>query len=137
MGKEDLKCKEEPKRVFLKECYLQKTNQFDALKVIDDYNKKMAEKKNDKTNEEAVINPLGLGHDLTLCREEYDEKGCVFAMSGDKRIGIISEDESKDIMKYLIAGWKRIFECRISKVDEKGDENKRYSVAIFITPPNQ
>ena len=110
---------------FLKECFLQKTNQFDALEVIDDYRKRTDNKKRN--------DPLGLGAKLTLDKKEYEGKFCVFAMLGDKEIGIVSEDESKDIIKYLIAGWKHIFECRISKVDEKGDENKRYSVAIFIT----
>lgn len=134
MGKEDSKCKEKLERVFLKECYLQKTNQFDALKVIAEYNKEMAEK-NDKANEKTVVNPLGLGHNLLLCKEEYEEKCCVFAKHDSHRIGILSEDDSKDIMKYLKAGRADIYECRISKVDETGDENKRYSVAIFITTP--
>lgn len=109
---------------FLKECFLQKTNQFEALEVIDDYRKRTGEKNGD--------GPLVLGAELTLDKKEHEGRLCVFAMSGDKRIGIISEDESKDIMKYLIAGWDHIFECRISKVDEKADENKRFSVAISI-----
>ena len=29
-------------------------------------------------------------------------------------------------------GWHQLFKCRVSKYDEKADENKRFSIAIYI-----
>lgn len=102
---------------FLNECYLQKVNQYDALKILSD-------------EKEA----LSLGKELNLDMDEDNEgKKGVVAKLGDSIIGFLSEDDSKIIRKFLNAGWvNSLFECRISKVDEEADENKRYSVVIKI-----
>lgn len=103
--------------MFLNECFLQKVNQFDALIVINDDKEK-----------------LSLGNELVLdIDKDNDGKEAVFAKLGDAKIGTLSEEDSKIIRKFLKAGWKNIlFESRISKYDEKADENKRYSIAIRI-----
>ena len=104
-------------KMFLNECFLQKVNQFDALSVIDNDEKK-----------------LSLGNELVLDIDtDNDGKEAVFAKLGEAKIGILSEEDSKIILKFLKAGWKKVlFESRISKYDEKADENKRYSIAIRI-----
>ena len=103
--------------MFLNECFLQKVNQFDALIVINDDKEK-----------------LSLGNELVLdIDKDNDGKEAVFAKLGDAKIGTLSEEDSKIIRKFLKAGWKNVlFESRISKYDEKADENKRYSIAIRI-----
>jgi hypothetical protein len=127
MGKEDSKCMYE--KAFLKECYLQKTNEYDALKIIGD----SKEKYNSDSQQKEWISPLGVGMELMLKKEKGDDdKEHVFAEFEGKKVGVLADDESKDIMKYLYAGWEHVFECRISKVDEKGDENKRFCVAIYV-----
>ena len=102
---------------FLKECFLQKVNQYDALEAIG------------KDKE-----VLSLGKELVLEIDEDNEgKDSVFAKLGESKIGVLSEEDSKIIRKFLKAGWKDVlFESRISKYDEKADENKRYSIAIRI-----
>jgi len=104
-------------KMFLSECYLQKVNQFDALEAIG----------KDK-------DVLSLGKELVLEIDKDDEgKEFVFAKLGKSKIGVLSEEDSKIIRKFLNAGWKDVlFESRISKYDEKADENKRYSIAIRI-----
>ena len=100
----------------LLECYLQKANQFEALKVFDEHSEY-----------------LKIGKILTLSIDkDDDDKECVFAKIGTDRIGCLSDEDSKVIRKFLKAKRKEIFECRICKVDEKADENKRYSVVIKI-----
>lgn len=112
--------------IFLKECYLKKTNQYDALRVPDM-----------KTNLD-VTSPFK----LTLVEDTTDNKKYVTAIreingeNGAARytIGVLSDDDAKDIKKFLEAGWTEdtLFECRVCKYDEKADENKRISVAIYI-----
>lgn len=101
--------------MFLKECFLQKTNHYDALKVLGE-------------NE----NALKIGTSLELDLGDDEGKKCVIAKSGNSIIGSLSEEDSKIILIFLNAGWNMVFECRICKNDPKADENKRYSIAIKI-----
>ncbi len=113
-------------KIFLKECFLQKTNQYEALDVL--------------SKDE---NDLKLGSSLFLCFDEKNdkEKKLVFAKTKvkdgniegeEKTIGILSEEDAKEIKPYLEVGRMDLYECRISRFDKDGDENKRFSIAIFI-----
>lgn len=113
-------------KIFLKECFLQKTNQYEALDVL--------------SKDE---NDLKLGSSLFLCFDEKNDKGkkLVFAKTKvkdgniegeEKTIGILSEEDAKEIKPYLEVGRMDLYECRISRFDKDGDENKRFSIAIFI-----
>ena len=112
--------------IFLKECFLQKTNHYEALDVL--------------SKDE---NDLKLGSSLFLCFDEKNdkEKKLVFAKTKvkdgniegeEKTIGILSEEDAKEIKPYLEVGRMDLYECRISRFDKDGDENKRFSIAIFI-----
>ena len=112
--------------IFLKECFLQKTNQYEALDVL--------------SKDE---NDLKLGSSLFLCFDEKNDKEekLVFAKTKvkdgniegeEKTIGILSEEDAKEIKPYLEVGRMDLYECRISRFDKDGDENKRFSIAIFI-----
>jgi len=114
------------KKIFLKECFLQKTNQYEALDVL--------------SKDE---NDLKLGSSLFLCFDEKNdkEKKLVFAKTKvkdgniegeEKTIGILSEEDAKEIKPYLEVGRMDLYECLISRFDKDGDENKRFSIAIFI-----
>lgn len=50
----------------------------------------------------------------------------------EKTIGILSEEDAKVIKPYLEVGRTDLYECRVSRFDKDGDENKRFSIAIFI-----
>ena len=113
-------------KIFLKECFLQKTNQYEALDVL--------------SKDE---NDLKLGSSLFLCFDEKNdkEKKLVFAKTKvkdgniegeEKTIGILSEEDAKEIKPYLEVGRMDLYESRISRFDMDGDENKRFSIAIFI-----
>ncbi len=114
---------------FLKECFLQKTNQFEALRIL-----------NEDTD---LMRVLKLGSELTISYDNptpNSSKKEVMAktktinerMAGV--VGIISDEDAQLIKPFLEQGWgDDLFECRVSKYDEKADdENKRISIAIFI-----
>ncbi len=109
---------------FINECYLQKTNQFDALDV---WNK---------------INKIGVKIALSL-----DNKGenVIARLNSDnsKIIGVISDEDSKTLKPFFEAGWNEydkdtkkinnpLFVGSISKVDDKADENKRIGICVFV-----
>lgn len=110
------------KKIFLKECFLQKTNRYEAL----------VELSNDK-------NALDPGTPLCLCFDEDldKEQKLVFAKktindNEGKTIGVLSDEDAKDIKPYLDVERTDLYECRISRYNKDGDENKRFSIAIFI-----
>lgn len=118
---------------FLKECFLQKTNQFEALRIL-----------NEDTE---LMRVLKLGSELTISFDKAtteSSKKEVIAKTKtiNKRmvgvIGVISDEDAQQIKPFLEQGWdKDLFECRVSKFDEKADdENKRISIAIFIKDHN-
>jgi len=107
---------------FIKECYLQRTNQYDALSVW------------------AEIKELGA--ELAISFDEK-EKNVIARLGSDpsKVIGVLSEEDSKSLKPYLEAGWnvyiketieKPLFIGKVSRVDDKADENKRLSICVFI-----
>lgn len=108
---------------FLKECFLQKTNQFDALEVLENPgNLKVTTKLQLRLDPgEGVKDDVAL---YTITDNQDDAK----------KIGILSDDESKDIRIFLEAGWVNtsLFECVVCRYDDKADENKRISVVIKI-----
>ena len=110
------------KKIFLKECFLQKTNRYEALEELS-YDK----------------NALDPGTPLCLCFDEDldKEQKLVFAKktindNEGKTIGVLSDEDAKDIKPYLDVERTDLYECRISRYNKDGDENKRFSIAIFI-----
>lgn len=108
-------------KVFIKECFLQKTNQFDALEVL--FNN---------------VDSLKLGTTICLKTDSDLDKGetQVFAKlemdEEEKTIGVLSEEDAKDIKPYIETKRTDIFSCLISKYDKEADENKRFKIAIFV-----
>lgn len=105
---------------FLKECFLQKTNQFDALRL-----------------KKFCPTAIELGSELNLVYEKEDSlaKDKVVAKTLDEKgnvVGILSDEDAKDIKPYLEMGWNEVYLCRVSKNDFTMEENKRLSIAIFI-----
>lgn len=106
--------------LYLKECYLQKTNRFDALRII-----------------KICPQALEIGSELQLSYEEKDPSAMgrivVKTMGNNGTIvGVLSEEDEKDIKEYLVMKWNDLYECRICRNDFNADENKRISVAISI-----
>lgn len=104
---------------FLKECFLQKTNQFNALEFLPD---KLSIGTELFLGVDATIDPMKIP---VVVKKDKSEK--------PKIIGILSEEDSKDIKPYLEAKWTDdLFSCRISRYNADADENKRFSVVIHI-----
>lgn len=118
---------------FLKECFLQKTNQFDALRIL-----------NEDRNPDKV---LQLGSELSISFENptanFSQKQVIAKTKTINPnmvgvVGVISDEDAQNIKPFLEQKWgDDLFECRVSKFDEKADdENKRISIAIFIKDHN-
>lgn len=113
------------KHFFLKECYLQKTNHYDALELLanDTYKKYIELWKDIK---------------LKYGKIEEDDKEFVYAYvnvkgnDNEKKIGILLEEDANLLKPYLQMDWGDLFECKICKYDENADENKRFGVAIYV-----
>lgn len=109
----------ETKKQFLKECFLQKTNQFDALEFLPD---ELPLGKELFFGVDAKIDPTKIP--IVVEKDQGEDA---------KIIGILSEEDSKDIKPYFYAGWAGdLFQCRISRYNADADENKRFSIAIHI-----
>lgn len=107
---------------FLKECFLQKTNQYDALKIW---------------------NKLDVSEKLLL-RE--NEKGDIVAKYKGKDnveyiVGVLSKEDAQSLIPYFAEGWNKgsgpdkeddLYSSIISRFDKNADENKRISICIFI-----
>ena len=98
-------------QIFYKECFLLKANQYEALELL---------------NNEGQ---LKIGTLLKLFQDKDEIFAC--ALNG-KRIGLLPKEETELICNFLKMGWHQLFKCRVSKYDEKADENKRFSIAIYI-----
>ena len=106
------------KKVFLKECYIQGTNQYDAL-------------------EDDVWKNLVVPASLSLTTKDnngIETKNIFLKDKNGFYIGKLSDEDGKDIEKYIKAGWGiQLYEVKLSYKDEsKTDENKRTKVVIFI-----
>lgn len=107
---------------FLKECFLQKTNQYDALKVWGDL----------KVSVNLLLRENGKG-DIVAKYKGKDKNDLV--------IGVLSKEDAQSLEPYFEAGWnkeggagkeKDLYSSIISRFDKNADENKRISICIFV-----
>jgi len=119
--------------VFLKECYVTKVNQYGALRVWKSLGvSSILTLSVGENNEDIFFN-----YEIDEKNEEVAEKEPIKSTEQTKKIekykiGLLSKEDADPINKFLEAGRENEFECVISKLDEKADEDKRISVAIFI-----
>ena len=126
--------------VFLKECNVKKTNQYDALKVWNllEISKQLYLFNEDK--KECVSLYYKVTNEDKEKEEDDDAFNERFPIKVFK-IGNLSEEDATPIDKFLKARQTSdinehyeddLFECLICKCDKTADEDKRFSVAIFI-----
>ena len=125
--------------VFLKECQVQKTNQYDAFVVWDQL--KISVPLHLQVYKENGQEPRSMFKDdeLELFYKVSDDEKKIknpdetFKYKKDRYcIGVLSSEDSESIIKYVEAGCEDLFYVVISKFDPEEDESKRMQVAIFI-----
>jgi len=139
--------------VFFKECNVLKTNQYDALKVWKylEVSKQFYLSRENVDEKECVflyykVTEEDKNRDKDIVDDK--EKGEHYKELLNKffKIGNLSEEDATPIDKFLKARQilnvdveknnvfhvDDIFECLISKCDKNADQDKRFSVAIFI-----
>ena len=123
--------------VYLKECNVLKTNQYNALQVW-----KLLEISKELYLFREGNNCVSLYYKVTEedIGENKVERDFLYKFF---KIGNLSEEDAAPVDKFLEARQNSdtlkdknynddLFECRISKFDKEADEDKRISVAIFI-----
>lgn len=112
-------------KIYLKECFLQKTNHYGALDFLNgiDSNKIISTKLK-----------LGYAHFIDSNKKcVYAYKEVENAENNKMIIGLLSEEDAKFLDLFLMMGQnENLFECIISGYNEKANEDKRFSVVIFI-----
>ncbi len=103
-------------KVFFKECFLTDIIKYDALLVWNDLK-------------------IGVKLELDLeCDSSLFDSGkkCIFAYLDGKKIGVLTEEDAKMMDQIMNMGWKDLFLCRISQVDNDATNDQRIKVAIYI-----
>lgn len=106
-------------KVFLKECFLTDIIKYDAL---------------------AVWKQLEIGKKLELEFNStlyHSGKKCIYANFLDdskviQKIGVLTEEDAKMIDQIMSMGWKDVFLCYVSQVDDKATNDQRIKVALYI-----
>jgi len=107
---------------FLKECFLQKTNQYDALKIW--------EKLDVSVN--LLLRENGKGDIVAKYKGKDNDEHIV---------GVLSKEDAQSLIPYFTEGWNDdngadkendLYSSIISRFDKNADENKRISICIFV-----
>lgn len=122
---------EDKKEIFLRECQILKTNQFQAFEVWNSLEVAAPLKLVDLKNEKDKIGVAFCGLTDEENKKSEEEKK---ALKGeDHTIGVLSKEDADLIKGYVEQGWAdKVYKCFLSKSDKKADEGKRFNVAIFI-----
>ncbi len=103
-------------KVFFKECFLTDIIKYDALLVWNDLK-------------------IGVKLELKCDSSLFDSgKKCIFAYLDGKKIGVLTEEDSSTIAPIVKVGWKKVFLCLVSQIDEQAVADQRIKVAIYISP---
>lgn len=131
--------------IFLKECEVKKANHYEALtvwKFLEVSKHLYLYKDKDKEDDKECVSLYYKVIDTD--GEKNDDSFNQRFLHNIFKIGNLSEEDAIPIDKFLQARQaktkedetnddeKLLFECLISKCDKKADEDKRFSVAIFI-----
>ena len=103
---------------FIKECYLQKSLHYQILDALADKDK-----------------PIDPGKPIKLASGKDDDgKTVIVAPARNYKVGVLSDEDAKDIKPYILANWveDRLYECKVYRQDTKATENKMISIAIYV-----
>ena len=50
----------------------------------------------------------------------------------NKKLGVLSVEDSNKMLPFLYEGWKGLFSGKICSVYDKDDENKRIKIVVYI-----
>ena len=102
------------------ECFVEQIYHFEALE--NDVWKKL---KQDNNNVE-----------FDLLSVEEDKSGTyknqVLVKFENKKLGVLSVEDSNKMLPFLYEGWKGLFSGKICSVYDKDDENKRIKIVVYI-----
>ena len=59
-------------------------------------------------------------------------KNQVLVKFENKKLGVLSIEDSNNMLPFLYEGWKGLFSGKICSVYDKDDENKRIKIVVYI-----
>ena len=59
-------------------------------------------------------------------------KNQVLVKFENKKLGVLSVEDSNKMLPFLYEGWKGLFSGKICSVYDKDDENKRIKIVVYI-----
>lgn len=59
-------------------------------------------------------------------------KNQVLVKFENKKLGVLSVEDSNKMLPFLQEGWKELFSGKICSVYDKDDENKRIKIVVYI-----
>lgn len=72
----------------------------------------------------------------TLSDDNDDKSGTyknqVLVKFENKKLGVLSIEDSNKMLPFLYEGWKGLFSGKICSVYDKDDENKRIKIVVYI-----
>ena len=102
------------------ECFVEQIYHFEALE--NDVWKKL---KQDNNN--VVFDLLSVEED-----KSGTYKNQVLVKFENKKLGVLSIEDSNKMLPFLQEGWIKLFSGKICSVHDKDDENKRIKIVVYI-----
>lgn len=59
-------------------------------------------------------------------------KNQVLVKFENKKLGVLSVEDSNKMLPFLHEGWAKLFSGKICSVNDKDDENKRIKIVVYI-----
>lgn len=107
------------------ECFVEQIYHFEALD-----NKLLKKLKPGKNVVFATVSDDNNDKDKEDKRGTY--KNQVLVKFENKKLGVLSVEDSNKMLPFLQEGWIKLFSGKICSVHDKDDENKRIKIVVYI-----
>lgn len=101
------------------ECFVEQIYHFEALET-DVWKKR-------KQNNNVVFDLLSVDED-----KSGTYKNQVLVKFENKKLGVLSVEDSNKMLPFLHEGWTELFSGKICSVYDNDDENKRIKIVVYI-----
>ena len=107
------------------ECFVEQIYHFEALD-----NELL--KKLEPGKDVAFVSKLGDKDDKDKEDKSGTYKNQVLVKFENKKLGVLSVEDSNKMLPFLHEGWAELFSGKICSVYDKNEENKRIKIVVYI-----
>ena len=109
------------------ECFVEQIYHFEALD-----NKLLKKFKSGKNVVFATLSDDKNDDDKDKEDKSGTYKNQVLVKFENKKLGVLSVEDSNKMLPFLHEGWAKLFSGKICSVNDKDDENKRIKIVVYI-----